>query len=454
MDDCDCGGEAEGWATFDNAADWTSAGAALACTCCAALAAGLTMGLASIDPLQLEIAKRTAMSASRRRAAEKLHRLVSQHHRLLVTLLLFNSLANEALPLFLDALVPSWAAIVLSVTLVLFCGEIIPSAIFTGPKQFEIAGHFAGLVSCMMWLLTPISWPIAAGLDWAFGAHEGLNVYSRGQIKALVAIQAEVAGRNRQRNGSGSSGGGGAHDASWGADAGGHVDEHGMVTGVLEMANKRVADTMTHLDGVYSLPSSATLGIDTMANLLHKGYSRIPVFEGGDRANIRAYLLVKRLIAVNPDDNRAVSSLVLHVPIVVGRTDSLFSLLNAFQVGKSHLAIVSDRPASTLAALRTKSAFEPGAAPVGIVTLEDVMEEAIGEEIYDEDDRRRFQSAIVDVVRARRLIRQFSGEGNKTADTISTPLLGDGTRSPDGSFTFPVLQDDSRPSDEDRVLGP
>ena len=54
------------------------------------------------------------------------------HHLLLVSLLLVNAAVNEALPIFLDSLVPSWLAIVLSVTLVLFFGEIIPSAIFTG----------------------------------------------------------------------------------------------------------------------------------------------------------------------------------------------------------------------------------------------------------------------------------------------------------------------------------
>ena len=46
-----------------------------------------------------------------KQAAEKLMPLVEQHHWLLVTLLLCNALANEALPLFLDRLVPSWLAV-------------------------------------------------------------------------------------------------------------------------------------------------------------------------------------------------------------------------------------------------------------------------------------------------------------------------------------------------------
>lgn len=42
------------------------------------------------------------------------------------------TLANEALPVMLDRIVPSYAAILLSVTLVLIFGEVVPSAIFTG----------------------------------------------------------------------------------------------------------------------------------------------------------------------------------------------------------------------------------------------------------------------------------------------------------------------------------
>ena len=43
--------------------------------------------------------------------------------------------AAQALPVFLDRLMPSWAAVLLSVTVVLICGEILPSAVFTGPNQ-------------------------------------------------------------------------------------------------------------------------------------------------------------------------------------------------------------------------------------------------------------------------------------------------------------------------------
>ncbi|CAM9289328.1 unnamed protein product, partial [Hapterophycus canaliculatus] len=65
------------------------------CVVCAGLAAGLTMGLLSIEPLEMAIKQRSAGTAAEKRQASRILPLVSRHHFLLVTLLLFNSLANE-----------------------------------------------------------------------------------------------------------------------------------------------------------------------------------------------------------------------------------------------------------------------------------------------------------------------------------------------------------------------
>jgi len=124
-------GEQEDWFYIKNAM------LATLCVTTAALAAGLTMGLMSLDPLMLTIKMRAAATQKEREQATALLPVVQQHHLLLVTLLLLNAMANEALPLFLDNLVPSYLAIIFSVTLVLFFGEIIPSAIFTGECILE-----------------------------------------------------------------------------------------------------------------------------------------------------------------------------------------------------------------------------------------------------------------------------------------------------------------------------
>jgi hypothetical protein len=81
----------------------------------------------SIEPLSLMIKMRCGTPAEVTQA-QVLLPIILKRHRLLVTLLLINSLANEALPLFLDKIVPSHVAILLSVTAVLIFGEILPTA--------------------------------------------------------------------------------------------------------------------------------------------------------------------------------------------------------------------------------------------------------------------------------------------------------------------------------------
>jgi len=185
----------------------------LTCVIFAALAAGLTMGLLSLDPLSLEIKRRASVySAERKQSAELLPLLVGhgRKHRLLVSLLILNSLANEALPLFLDELLPGkYASILVSVTLVLFFGEIVPSAFFTGPNQVKVAAKLVPVVKVVMFLLAPIAIPIAKLLDYVLhegddqaGGSHGENLdevdvtggthYDRSELTALVRIQHEA----------------------------------------------------------------------------------------------------------------------------------------------------------------------------------------------------------------------------------------------------------------------
>ncbi|CAN0531945.1 unnamed protein product, partial [Laminaria digitata] len=53
---------------------------------------------------------------------------------------------------------------------------------------------------------------------------------------------------------------------------------------------------------------------------------------------------VKKLIVLDPDDERDISTLMLRIPVVVSPTKSLLDLLNTFQTGRSHLALVRCDP--------------------------------------------------------------------------------------------------------------
>lgn len=131
---------------------------------------GLTVGYLSIDDLVLEL-RYTNGTDEEKDHASKLLPILAKRHWLLVTLLLMNALCMEALPLYLDKIVPEWLAILISVFLLLLFGEIIPQAICTGPDQVKIASKIAPLTKFLMWISYPISYPIARLLDSILGEH-------------------------------------------------------------------------------------------------------------------------------------------------------------------------------------------------------------------------------------------------------------------------------------------
>lgn len=177
---------------------WLLIAVVVLCIVSAALAAGLTLGLVSLDPFGLAVIiatqesdcktfeERDKLSRDKTRAQQMLP-LVRDHHMLLVTLLLSNTVANEALPVFLDELVPSWGAVLLSVTVVLICGEILPSVLFTGTHRFAMAAAFVPCVGRLQMLLYPIARPIARLLDYLIHEDQG-SKYNRAALRALLQL--------------------------------------------------------------------------------------------------------------------------------------------------------------------------------------------------------------------------------------------------------------------------
>lgn len=104
-----------------------------------------------------------------------------------MTLLLCNALALETLPIFLDRIVPSHVAILISVTAVLIGGEVVPQAVCIGPQQLAIAECTAPLVTCLCYVSAPISWPLAKTLDYLLGEHK-LTRFTNDQLKGLVKM--------------------------------------------------------------------------------------------------------------------------------------------------------------------------------------------------------------------------------------------------------------------------
>lgn len=328
----------------------------------AGIMSGLTVGLFSIDPLKLELMKIQGDSTIKRQA-EALQPILSKHHLLLVTLLLTNAVAMEALPIFLDALVPSYVAIILSVTFVLFFGEVIPQALCT-KNPLSIGAKFAWLVRLLMIILSPIAWPIGKLLDWILGHGEARNIlFKRSELKALVDIHASADGGPFQLS----------------------PDEALILKGALDLKRKQVVDAMTTFEDIFMLNFEDKLTFATMARILAAGFSRIPVYSGS-RHNIVGIIMVKRLIVVDPEEARPLKHLSLRQPFFVYPDASLYDMLNQFQEGKSHLAIVTNDVEECERCFQDSCPVPDFVKVLGIITIEDVVEEIIQEEIEDEDD--------------------------------------------------------------------
>lgn len=442
-----------------------------ACVIFAALAAGLTMGLVSIDPMWMEVIVKTEekdMSDESDKvklkedqaAAQKILPLINDHHRLLVTLLLLNSIANEALPLFLNVLVPSWLAVVLSVALVLIFGEILPSAVFTGTNQLKIAAQCSCIVHFVTVVLSPLAFPVAKLLDWILGKnHKGR--YNFAELRAIVEIHSRISIGTEQmavfkchdQEGLGIITTEQQHNftssnavvftgtpsipakskklkvdetyfvktckALHGRDssftfqlyrsperratdvitfANGDLtsgvfklqerDEIKIMHGVMNLTHMTAREAMTPLSKVYMLESGERLNHQVLTEIDARGHSRIPVYTHS-KHNLRGFFLVKKLILVTCEDNDSsctVGNLHLHKMTLARYDTKMLDLLNKFQEDKCHLALVTDKPDLVAEAWRTGVEIPPDVHMAGIITLEDVIEKLIQEDIQDESD--------------------------------------------------------------------
>jgi len=228
--------------------------------------------------------------------------------------------------------------------MVLFFGEIIPQALCS-KWGLAIGAKLSLLVKFLMLIFFPVAYPIGKLLDRMLG-EDHRNYFQRKELHALVSIHGEE-GRGPLS-----------------------IDETTIIKGALEMKTKTVKQCMTPLDKVFMFSVDKILNASTMKEIKAEAHSRIPVYKG-KRSNVLGLLLVKSLLFVNLEDTPSIEQVELReLPNVEGNKD-LYEMLNLFQTGRSHMAGVID---------------ESTKETIGIVTLEDIIEELIQEEILDEDD--------------------------------------------------------------------
>ncbi|KAK4476956.1 hypothetical protein RD792_016126, partial [Penstemon davidsonii] len=296
----------------------------------AGLMSGLTLGLMSLSLVDLEVLAKSGTPKDKQHA-EKILPVVKNQHLLLCTLLICNAAAMETLPIFLDGLVTAWGAILISVTLILLFGEIIPQSVCSR-HGLAIGASVAPVVRVLVWICFPVAYPISKLLDLVLGnGHRAM--FRRAELKTLVNFHGNEAGKGGELT----------------------HDETTIIAGALELSEKTARDAMTPISETFAIDINAKLNRSLMNLILEKGHSRVPVYYE-QPTNIIGLVLTKNLLTIHPEDEVPVKSVTIRRIPRVPETLPLYDILNEFQKGHSHMAVVVrqctktfDQPPSTVA---------------------------------------------------------------------------------------------------------
>tara|TARA_R110002095_G_scaffold154388_1_gene134175 strand:- start:1097 stop:2074 length:978 start_codon:yes stop_codon:yes gene_type:complete len=229
------------------------------------------------------------------------------------------------------------------ITIVLMLGTIVFSEVI--PKA--LGSHYAPLLA--RWSAPVIRnlgfaiYPLSAALAWLSNTlmRGQRSIGTETQIRALVKL-----GRK-----------------------GGHIEpnEGHMIFRTFRLNDRRVQDIMTPLEKVISIPASAT--VSEAAEIIRtKDFSRYPMF-GKSPDDVQGMLLARDVLRMLADGEGETPILsIRHAPFIVSTETGADQLLLEFRTRHQHLAVVQQKNQT-----------------VGIVTLEDVLEEIVGE-IEDEKD--------------------------------------------------------------------
>ena len=148
-------------------------------------------------------------------------------------------------------------------------------------------------------------------------------------------------------------------------------EEKNMLEGIVRFGDETAKEVMTSRQDVVDLDFRTSFA-DVLKCVVENNYSRIPVYQGSID-NIRGILYIKDLLPhLSKPSNFRWQSLI-RPPYFVPETKKIDDLLRDFQENKVHIAIVVDEFGGTS----------------GIITLEDILEEIVGEinDEYDEEEK-------------------------------------------------------------------
>ena len=278
-----------------------------------------------------------------------LRRLLSNKERLLTTILLGNEVVNVAASsiaasLFMDAFGERWVGLSVFVTtfFLLIYGELLPKSIAVKYNRIwaTLAAYPLAFISIVLFPARMILEGVSSFVSALVGREE--RVIREDDFKVLVS-EAESRGVLEEK-------------------------EKEMIFQVFRFTELQVKDIMVPEPDIFMV--DVNIHIERLRELLKTNkFSKIPVYEG-TRDNVLGYVKVTDIVSIFKGMKKASLRDILRQCYFVPETKSIQELLREFQLKKIEMAIVVNEYGSV----------------EGLVTLEDILEELVGE-IRDEYDR-------------------------------------------------------------------
>ncbi|MCF7830746.1 hemolysin family protein [Candidatus Gracilibacteria bacterium] len=323
---------------------------------------GAEIALFSLSAEKIHALRKNTSSRKQKQRIAKLELLKSKPNRLLVTILVGNNVVNiasaslatliainTAIKLGFEEKTGMVVGIVTGVMtlLILLFGEITPKSLaHRNPIKFAL--FCAPILHSLQVILFPVVTPLSLLVRKFSGNSEIKRSLTEEELKAAVELS-EQEGKIE-------------------------TGEKKLVEKILEFDQHSVEQIMTPRSKMFALPDDTPIE-ESLKHISEEAYSRIPIYHQ-NLDEIIGILTVRTLLKEMSQGNFAnkkVANTSLLQPLRVPLTTKIDTLLESFQAEKTHLALIYD---------------EYGGL-IGLITLEDILEEIFGE-IRDESDGEEF----------------------------------------------------------------
>lgn len=364
---------------------------------CSGFVSASEIAFFSLSPTDLSTIEENKHSSD-----NKIQKLKDDSERLLATILISNNFVNVAIIMLLnfffsrvldfggsDVLEFLFMTVLLTFLLLLF-GEIMPK-IYSAQHTLS----FCRMVAPAFIVIEKVFWPIASLL---MSSNKLATKVVQKESRVLSVDELEQALELTDKK-----------DIA---------EEQNMLEGIIRFGGEMAREIMTPRMDIVDLDMKTSYP-DVLKCIVENNYSRIPVY-AGSKDNVKGVLYIKDLLPhLNKPSNFRWQSLI-RPPYFVPETKMIDDLLRDFQTNKVHIAIVVDEFGGTS----------------GIVTMEDIIEEIVGEinDEYDEEERQYvklngntyvFEGKVLltDFFRIMELDDDFFVEVEGEADTLAGLLL-------------------------------